>query len=729
MTPNAHLLLAPLGLVFVAASLGLDRYLTGRLELGLGALARRGLGVAIAGGVLLPAAIAWPEMIDRLSRHLRGVPALSSVAAIAALVVAIAIFAWLHRRDYFPDVSAPRFVAALLVGGLAARLLYLLIVRPEPVSDFLRMWQSAIYVANHGWPVTDAEFRAIGLPVSSPDHFDGATLGARVILQRTIPYFIPLAALFGSSLWVIRLANLATFAICGVLVYTLGKRWGTERSGRMALALLLFVPETFFALAIPSHDVPGVMWLLVTLLLFDVSRGANDAGRWRLAALYSVLLGGALAVLELQRTPAIFFYLAVVGWLVLAPDRIIAAPRRRFVFLQVVFLLALPALTQKGLAGLVRQQGWSVTAEQGEKLQAMWITAHNDSWSDGSFTHWFQDYYTAYGGYINNEGPSTAEWKQLARTKYLSDLIDHPRERGGLYQIKARQLFTLGDQPNFYFPNQHTEWGLLPRRWTRSALVTLNRVFVVFYLPLLLLVAWRRVTERSAPGPLLALLLLTLQPLVLLLLGQGQSRYMFVVWFILPLLLVCRERDPTAAAWRSLGHATSVGLLGVGVVALALAAASAVGSGADWRMIELGPPTPPSVGAGNPYRIALTLEPGATAHSGHRTLTGTPPGSTLRLYARRPYVAAARRVPGDLVASVAAGDEVREVTLGTGTSAVAVELPIAGSPAELGVTFAVRTASAAGPDVDPKARSVFFEFAQRLKTSSPRSDSSLRRAD
>ena len=156
------------------------------------------------------------------------------------------------------------------------RLVWVAIVRAQPVSDFLFYYRGAVNIAGgDGYSIRDhaTAFFPVGYP---------AFLGA-------------IFKVAGTDIAVMKLANVALWVVAAVLAYLLGKQVGGSRAtGLVAGLIVALYPEYLVYSALGASENLMVPLLLATVVVLAGSRPGSMSARR--GAAVGALLGAAVLV-------------------------------------------------------------------------------------------------------------------------------------------------------------------------------------------------------------------------------------------------------------------------------------------------------------------------------------------------------------------------------------------------------------------------------------------------
>jgi hypothetical protein len=496
------LVLAPASAVFALTFLGAVLYAvhSGRgHDLSLERTVRSGVLLVAVAGLALPALVGLiASSYHTLEALLRPDGAFRKDLALLLLVsVGLVVAARVWPARLGDRVFVPLTVAVAVLAKLA----YVRAVQAEVVSDFASMWIVASRLAESGLEATRGTLRAFSWPY----------------FERVLPFLFPMRAAFGPGPAAYAIPNVLLGAATSLLTWRLARRWFGPVAARVALVVSLAAIETVLIAEIPTHELPGAFYTLLSLTLFQIAWDFHAQGRLRAALLAGAGLGFSILVLDFQRSTGSVMLLSTT---LLGLG--IAATGRRFGRGLLVVLVPLLVFEAADLA--VRRAGLRIPPAVQAKSGGIGLASMTDSASDGSYLYTWNNYTTRYGS-------SGVDWRRLALVKIASETHYHPGARLSLYLRKARTLFPLGSQTYFYLPNARLRGINMDYLTGRIFVISLG--FTSLFLAALL-VALARIWD--APG----LTLTALAPLfflaafsaILLLLAEVQPRYMYPVWYI-----------------------------------------------------------------------------------------------------------------------------------------------------------------------------------------------------
>ena len=418
------------------------------------------------------------------------------------------------------EASAGRVAVAVLAAMLVTRLVYVAAAGQPLLSDFATMWNYAVSVARTG-------FHAPTRPLAE---------------ARTYPYFVPLAVISGGSPNAYKIGNVVLLVLSAGIVYLYTRRLGGARAALIALVIVALAPEPLLAAAVATHDVPGIFLTLLAFYLMAVMDGIveetpNATRPWLKLAGWGAVLGIVLVIGEIQRGLGTFLILTILFGIVI--ESLHRSGAATFARAAVCGLIIPYVVLSVGMAAFMNRMPKD-TVHALRRSSWRWIAAYANSESDGAYAN-----LTAIVPSLDSL--DDRDLRAFAVTRALTDFADHPAARPADFLRRSASLYKLGSQ--FWFYLDDSEYG---RHWNATALVptpgaaaALSRFFraytaafrVAFLFAGLIALSW--VVLRQTPTGMLLrpVLFVALLTLALALLGESQPRYLFALWFILPIYI------------------------------------------------------------------------------------------------------------------------------------------------------------------------------------------------
>ena len=543
-------------------------------------LAEQSARTLICIGTVLPImlAVLWKFEVEATRLQLADAGVAMIFLFTIGTTLAILWWGFCSKKDPIP------LLLASLVLALVGRITFIIFVQTEPVSDYATMWNYARTIIEVGG-------------------FEPATSAPE---KRTLAYLLPVAWLSEGAAYGYKVANFIMGLATIGLTFLIGKTAFNARIGVIAATLAALAPEPLAATVVPTHDVPGNFYMLVGLwigMLLAKQIKYTAPPFWKITAL-SLALGLTIALADIVRGTGLFLLL---GWLIYAVIIFVGSHHRDHRFIMVLLVcIALPVLTSSVTKKVVHGAFVGPTYSDIEARGTYrWITAYAGQESVGDY----QDirHIQPYVDELDNE-----ELKRFSLNLFASDLSHNYQHWPKKYANKAMRLFNLGNQHSDYFSLQDDKLsraGSIPayHRWY-------NQIFSI----LLLILATPAIIlylmfERSSSEAYLPLLVLSLISTALIVLGEIQSHYMSLAWFILPLYLAwmlekMRVRQLSFIGLKT-GTGSLTGFLFITGITVSLAGAITLNTytyndgrilrGSDWN------PTKPLADAFSTYGIRL----------------------------------------------------------------------------------------------------------------------------
>lgn len=217
---------------------------------------------------------------------------------IGMIVASYAIFQYSQNINYTDDYigsSARQLIAIILIGTII-RLLWIVIVQPIQLSDFLAYWDSAKRLVNEGQyyysyrdQYTLFAWRPPGYPL-------------------LLAFFIKL---FGENIYIPAVINIIAYILSSVAVYLIAGRLYTKKVAIIAVLLLTFWPSHIAVTGLAATE--PVVVLLFSLMLWAFYKSETSSHIY--AALSGIFLGMAILVKpSFLLLPAIWLLYVVMRW-------------------------------------------------------------------------------------------------------------------------------------------------------------------------------------------------------------------------------------------------------------------------------------------------------------------------------------------------------------------------------------------------------------------------------
>lgn len=458
-------------------------------------------------GLLLPSVLAAGNHAFAIGSALfGGMPTKQlSLLVFFGFLLAVAILGALRWpfREY-------AFLAAALFSLGLLKLGYVLLVEVPPVSDF----KSMLIIADR--------WAANGVGDFGTSVFDQARS------ERVLLYLYPIRVLFGTDGANYQYVNVLTSVVTAMLSYFIARSFFGFRAARVTLVLALFAIEPLQAAAIPTHDIPGALAIMSFIALVVYVQRQLES---RMAWVVSVLIGLVMVWAGMQRSVALVLQLALVVYMLVWISLIMAKPssaggpaRWITVGKTTALLLIIPMISYGLISAVVSAAGMKRAADDVVDVRSRLITAHTESWGDGSW-----GYQRRAWGDADLPPPAL----DFAVRRLLSDAYHSPAARVGHYRRKAERLYDFGYQQGFYLSPGATIAGASVEARHRGRARLLNRAYALVFLALMaggismVMVSGRNNFERLFPA-----LVLAVMSGLLVMFSEVQPRYLFPIWYV-----------------------------------------------------------------------------------------------------------------------------------------------------------------------------------------------------
>jgi len=447
---------------------------------------------------------------------------ITSINTLYVILIGV-LFILIARKSVFKGMSTKAFILLAIFVGLCLKLTYVLLMDVKLVSDFESMWKIVTETITTGWP-------------ENINH---------VHQQRVLLFYVPLARLFGNSPLVYKIGNVLVLMLSSLMIFSLARRWFGENAARASLFLILLVPETFFSSCIPTHDIPGAFFFLCSLWMLDTLLLSVDKKSWISCLITGLFLGISVEFLEIQRSTSPVFWLAVLMFIAYRASQtqgisLRDTPKKSSHFLNKrVYLILLfvffSFLASKGVHVLLESNGLILSDKKKSNDTIFRFVSGSDSFGTGEDAYQWESYssYSKNGNTYNSS---------IAVNKLLSDTYYNSFDRIPNYLKRAKKLYQLGTQANYYYSGSiQLPSSRLKGKKIGDFLTNHNMVFVLFFemafiLSSILMLITNRINPRAFPS----LLTLSFLSGALLISGESQPRYMYPIWFIAPMLVAAQ---------------------------------------------------------------------------------------------------------------------------------------------------------------------------------------------
>lgn len=471
----------------------------------------------------------------------------------------------LHRRAEALPVRP--FLAAATVVAVVTYAFYSWMVEVKWVSDFEHMWKVAEL------RIQQRDFAVRGI-------YD----------ERVLPVLVPFMEVFGAKRALIPALNSAFLVVSLWLGYDILRRSVNHKAAQIFTVLWLGTAEPVMALEITSHDIWGlfflswVIWSLAVGLQWLKRENVASSKRYGVGLGFVVIAAMVAVILNIQREISPVVLIALVLVCVFAAIRYFRAEAKTWLLLTGVFIVSFFAFSS-----LATSMQMKLASGQAKALDEVRIGGYSSSLSNGSYAQG-QVFVTSFF-----EKVPEPERSALVDSIPLSDFALQPKARVRNLMQRAEPLSRLGSQTYFYHADIQSKVAAFP-----SFVQDYNAVYSVFFAILGLMGAFVVLVRGNPSIPLLMTCFTGVLVGVTILILESQPRYVFPVWWTVPIFVAAWLGRPLIAdapkeAWLRHGAGVFAGII-IGLVAFIgmTALAERLYSESNGRVISGWSPTPGS---------------------------------------------------------------------------------------------------------------------------------------
>ena len=216
----------------------------------------------------------------------------------------------LHRAE-----SSTGFIPICLILAVILRVGWIITMDVQPVSDFRWYYERGLdFATGQGYSIAPSDFWPENVPSATLPPIGEQSDGYQYTAYWPVGYpaFLGLLfTIFGSSLWVAKIANIVLYLGILIFSYYLAKRlFLSELTGRVTLLILTFYPDHIAYTSLLATEILFLFLFLLACTLLIIPKY-----QMRLAVISGVVFGGACLV----KPQAIFcrqYFLAHLSWLI-----------------------------------------------------------------------------------------------------------------------------------------------------------------------------------------------------------------------------------------------------------------------------------------------------------------------------------------------------------------------------------------------------------------------------
>ncbi|MCK7579224.1 MAG: hypothetical protein MZV65_28165 [Chromatiales bacterium] len=301
--------------------------------------------------------------------------------------------------------------------------------------------------------------------------------------------------------------------------------------------MALFAPEPIFSISIPTHDIPGTFYLFASLVALTAAFRHWEQHQSLLVTLALIIISGVMGgIADVQRGTGLFLYISIALVVLLYwATQINSVSRRQWVIMSLLLMLV-PNLVGHWASTVIWSQYADIPKlEKATKYGTFaWIASHGPPVSSGEY-----EAYRMLKPYLLSQ--EVDELPSFAIDRVLSAYSDNPLGIVRHYVEKSSRLYNLGRQGGEYYGN------LLPTRlvtdsYSSNALRQLFDSYTAIYAIGLSIVAaaalvFILIRPLDLAEAMLPIIFLSTASIVLILIGEIQSRYVSFARYILPIYI------------------------------------------------------------------------------------------------------------------------------------------------------------------------------------------------
>lgn len=464
-------------------------------------------------GTILPVFFPMANMFSSVGKDISSGRYLF-LASIFFGAVIVSIF-YFFRDQHITKKQLIITIALLAAASMVARFYYVFSFNQEYYSDFRAYWNIASEMVENGLkPVTN------------------------VYIQRALAFNYPLIYFFGSADVVFKISNVILLTISSLIASFIAGRWISYGAAIAVFAIISVFPETYYASLIPTHDITGSFYLMVCFLFAFLSIEKAHQEKYRLSFLFACCLAISLIPLEMQRN-LFQIFIATFGFSLIVYAALsfknihginnIAQKTLLLFLIVVIFPYTFYNISYQFLEGKLLMS--KASAEYGAIRQKVRFNTLNDGTYHSQISQLEKNFVGRLPGDLQCRS-------SFMSSLFLSDLYYTPLERPANYFLRAERLYNLGSQLGFYMSRLRN----LEKQEIRNQIDTarlINRSFYsLFFLVLSIASVYALFFQKTfnliAITPLI---FMSAGSFALVTIGENQSRYLFMGYFLWPLFI------------------------------------------------------------------------------------------------------------------------------------------------------------------------------------------------
>ena len=423
-------------------------------------------------------------------------------------------------------------LSALIAIVILGRIFFAFSFDQEYYSDFRKMWNFACRISESGnW-----------IPPDRPQ------------TERPLPVFVPLTFLFGCSDTVFKIFNICAITIASILIALIAKDLIGKSAAVASFVLLSFVPESYFFSLIPSHDVPGLLFISIYIFVVHLLLHRNCNISLRKIIFYGGTLGLLGLMLHIQRGLFYPLYIAVALYLPLVIFKNKKLQTHRVIIFFILTVLVIPLMTVSSVTNSLESKRILYDRDKPNSIYSVpSIYRFGTSMTSGTGSSGI----TFYNRYARGQQLETNRY--YAKAFLYTDIYREFKRRPSHYINKLKRLTGFGTQDNFYYSRlkgvSRDDQIKLRRKFRLINKVFWHVLSIVSLISIVYLIIKRSKSDVHV-GVFLPTIFGAIVIFAIGLIGENQPRYVsFLPWMIvLPIMAMMKNFAEPKKSVSSLFH-------------------------------------------------------------------------------------------------------------------------------------------------------------------------------
>lgn len=401
-------------------------------------------------------------------------------------------------------------ISVLAVISLVARFYFVLSFEQNYYSDFRTYWNIASDMVENGIkPATN------------------------VYIQRALAFNYPLIYVFGNADIVFKISNVILITTSGIIASFIAGRWISYIAAIVVFAMISVFPETYYASLIPTHDIPGSFYLMISFLIafFALEKVYNRQ------YIFTIILVFILAVflIPLQMQRGLYqIFIATFGLSLLLYSAYIFKKIYNFrdfaekIIYPIILVVVLPYLAYNLSYNILLKD--NLLQSKSDRSVIRWNTLNK-----GSYSSQIKNLERNYLYALPDDKKKRSEFR---KSLFLSDLYYDLSKRPGNFILRSARLYDLSSQLYFYMGRlqgiEKKESKEITNK-ARSVNKNFYSIFLLFLLITSLYVVFRK--KEFNLVSLTPLIFMSAAGFGLSTIGENQPRYLFMGYFLWPIFI------------------------------------------------------------------------------------------------------------------------------------------------------------------------------------------------